>query len=220
MLINVGISTGTMCKKCPFLRLYLESMKKNHPNALSPTHGFPDRERLRLQRFISAIRIHTTHLGPDGQKHRIPRVLKKLSFQAHLQYARAPDYFRRTQNKPLQFPDVIYTEVGSGALTPLGQYILSFISSISLPDLRHGCQLRYGPPQGAGLVLKPSMLNYGPGFRQLPITPGDGACNMVEKKFFKAVANERWVVVVYEQQWQFNDQSAQDVISFAAAAAT
>ncbi|KAF8126635.1 hypothetical protein K438DRAFT_962014 [Mycena galopus ATCC 62051] len=59
-------------------------------------------------------------------------------------------------------------------------------------------------------VLEPSMLNYGPGFRQLPITPGDGACNMVEKKFFKAVANEHGVVVVYEQQRRFDDQSAQD----------
>ncbi|KAF8170195.1 hypothetical protein K438DRAFT_1982720 [Mycena galopus ATCC 62051] len=62
-------------------------------------------------------------------------------------------------------------------------------------------------------VLRPSMLNYGAGFRQLPITPGDGACNIVEKKFFKAVANERWVIVIYEQQRRFNDQSAQDVIN-------
>ncbi|KAF8135236.1 hypothetical protein K438DRAFT_1786995 [Mycena galopus ATCC 62051] len=43
-------------------------------------------------------------------------------------------------------------------------------------------------------------------------TPGDGACNMVDKKFFKAVAIERWVVVVYEQQRRFNDKSVQDVI--------
>ncbi|KAF8127810.1 hypothetical protein K438DRAFT_2000522 [Mycena galopus ATCC 62051] len=35
---------------------------------------------------------------------------------------------------------------------------------------------------------------------------------MVDKKFFKAVAIERWVVVVYEQQRRFNDKSAQDVI--------
>ncbi|KAF8129108.1 hypothetical protein K438DRAFT_2000008 [Mycena galopus ATCC 62051] len=43
-------------------------------------------------------------------------------------------------------------------------------------------------------------------------TPGDGTCNMVDKKFFKAVTIERWVVVVYEQQRRFNDKSAQDVI--------
>ncbi|KAF8127809.1 hypothetical protein K438DRAFT_2000521 [Mycena galopus ATCC 62051] len=35
---------------------------------------------------------------------------------------RAPDYFQQNQNKPLQFPDVICTEVGSGALIPLELY--------------------------------------------------------------------------------------------------
>ena len=29
-------------------------------------------------------------------------------------------YFQRTQNKPLQNPDVICAEVGTGALIPLG----------------------------------------------------------------------------------------------------
>jgi eukaryotic translation initiation factor 2C len=36
---------------------------------------------------------------------------------------------------------------------------------------------------------------------------------MVDKKFFKPVAIERWVVVVYERQGRFNDQAAQDMIS-------
>ncbi|KAF8205641.1 hypothetical protein K438DRAFT_2014534 [Mycena galopus ATCC 62051] len=68
---------GQCTKRAPSLPL---PIKKDNPNTLSPTHGLPDRKRLCLQRFISGIRILTTHLGPDGQKHRTPRVLKKLSF--------------------------------------------------------------------------------------------------------------------------------------------
>ncbi|KAF8123955.1 hypothetical protein K438DRAFT_1072111 [Mycena galopus ATCC 62051] len=97
------------------------------------------------------------------------------------------------------FPLSLISKVGSGALTPLGQYILPFISSISLPDLRHGCQLRYGPPQGAGSGPQAFDAELRARFSSTNITPGDGTCNMVEKKFFKVIANERGVIVVYEQ---------------------
>ncbi|KAF7352729.1 Argonaute-like protein [Mycena venus] len=246
MLINVDISTGTMYKKGPLLRLCLEYINKNHPNALSPTHGLPDRERLRLQRFISGIRILTTHLGPDGQKQTTPRVVKKLSSASankltftmrEGQSMTVADYFQRTQNKPLQFPDVICAEVGSGALIPLelcdvppGQLmrkqvppektkdVLDFATKKPLDRLqsiKNGLNvLAYGQSEYVqARVLKPPMLKYGPGSRQLTITPRDGAWNMVDKKFFKPVAIDRWVVVVYEQQRRFNDQSAQDMIN-------
>ena len=35
---------------------------------------------------------------------------------------------------------------------------------------------------------------------------------MVDKKFFKPVAIDRWVVVVYEQQRRFNEGAANDMI--------
>ncbi|KAJ7904588.1 argonaute-like protein [Mycena olivaceomarginata] len=261
MLINVDISTGTMYKKGPLLRLCLEFIGKNHPNALSPTHGLPDRERLRLQRFICGIRILTTHCGPDGQKHTTPRVLKKLSTapadkltftMREGQSMTVAEYFQRTQNKPLQFPHVICAEVGSGALIPLelcdvppGQLmrkqvppektkdVLDFATKKPLDRLqsiKNGLgvlaygQSEYvrqfgmhvdnaaGPLKVQARVLKPPMLKYGPGSRQACITPRDGAWNMVDKKFFKPVAIERWVVVVYERQGRFNDQAAQDMI--------
>ncbi|KAK7061790.1 hypothetical protein R3P38DRAFT_3490883 [Favolaschia claudopus] len=262
MLINVDISTGTMYKAGKLLTLCLEFMKKNHPNALSPTHGLPDRERIRLQRFISGIRIHTTHLGPDGQKHTTPRVLKKLSSAPANKLTftmregktmTVAEYFQQTQNKPLQFPDVICAEVGSGALIPLelcevppGQLmrkqvppektkdVLDFatkkpldrLSSIKkgLDVLAYG-QSEYvrqfqmnvdhasGPLRVQARVLKPPMLKYGPGSRQLTITPRDGAWNMVDKRFFKPVVIERWVVVVYERENRFNNQAAQDMIN-------
>ena len=80
MLINVDISTGTMYKAGPLMQLCCEYVgKPNQPNALAPKRGFPDRERLRLQRFISGIRILTNHAGPNGEVQTAPRVVKKLS---------------------------------------------------------------------------------------------------------------------------------------------
>ncbi|KAJ7851155.1 PAZ domain-containing protein [Mycena olivaceomarginata] len=142
MLINVDISTAIyicfplpcLCfihlplDQGPLLRLCLEFMGKNHPSELSPTHGLPDRERLCLQRFSCGIRILTTHCGPDGKKHTTLCALKKLSTapankltftMRKGQSMTIADYFQRTQNKPLQFPDVIWAEVGSGALVSL-----------------------------------------------------------------------------------------------------
>jgi hypothetical protein len=90
------------------------------------THGLPDRERLRLQHFSCGIRILTTHCGPDGQKHTTLCALKKLSTapankltftMREGQSMTIADYFQRTQNKPLQFPDVIRAEVCSISLS-------------------------------------------------------------------------------------------------------
>ncbi|KAJ7180167.1 argonaute-like protein [Mycena crocata] len=261
MLINVDISTGTMYKHGPLLRLCLEYICKNDPNALSPKRGFPDRERLRLQRFISGIRVLTTHAGPGGEV-QTPRVIKKLStagassltFQMREGTTMTvADYFQSTQNKPLQFPDVICCEVGSGALIPLelcmvppGQLmrkqvppektkdVLDFATKKPADRLRsivnglgvlaYG-QSEYvrqfgmtvdhaaGPLKVQARVLKPPMLKYGAGSRQMTITPRDGAWNMVDKKFFKPVSIDRWVVVIYEQQRRFNEGAAQDMIN-------
>jgi eukaryotic translation initiation factor 2C len=101
-------------------------MGKNHPSELSPTHGLPDRERFCLQRFSCGIRILTTHCGPDGKKHTTLCALKKLSTapankltftMRKGQSMTIADYFQRTQNKPLQFPDVIWAEVCSISLS-------------------------------------------------------------------------------------------------------
>lgn len=120
MLINVDISTGTMYKAGPLLSLCLEYVNRNDPNFLAPSRGFPDRERLRLQRFISGIRVITTHPGPDGTIQQTPRVVKKLSTAGAnaLNFTMreggsmsVAEYFFRTQNRQLRFPDVICVEV-------------------------------------------------------------------------------------------------------------
>lgn len=122
MLINIDISTGTMYKAGPLLALCLEYVSRDDPNALAPKRGFPDRERLRLQRFISGIRVLTTHPGPDGTVHQTPRVVKKLSTAGAnaLNFTMreggtmsVAEYFQKTQNRKLQFPDVVCVEVGA-----------------------------------------------------------------------------------------------------------
>ncbi|KAJ7047297.1 argonaute-like protein [Mycena alexandri] len=262
MLINVDISTGCMYKNGPLLRLCLEFIGKRDPNALSPKRGFPDRERLRLQRFISGIRVLTTHAGPNGEVQQTPRVIKKLStagassltFQMREgQTMTVAEYFQSTQNKPLQFPDVICAEVGSGALIPLelcmvppGQLMRKQVPPEKTKDVldfatkKPGDRLRSivnglevlaygqseyvrqfgmtvdhaaGPLKITARVLKPPMLKYGPGSRQMTISPRDGAWNMVDKKFFRPVTIDRWVVVIYEQQRRFNDGAAQDMVT-------
>ncbi|KNZ81482.1 Protein argonaute-2 [Termitomyces sp. J132] len=128
MLINVDISTGTMYKAGSLLSLCLEFVNRNDPNVLAPSRGFPDRERLRLQRFISGIRILTKHSGADGTVQQTPRVIKKLSSAGAnaLTFTMreggsmsVAEYFQKTQSQRLRFPDIICVEVGSGALIPL-----------------------------------------------------------------------------------------------------
>lgn len=117
MLINVDISTGTMYKAGSLLSLCLEVVGKSDPNALSPARGLPDRERLRLQRFISGIRIVTKNTDNTT---RTPRAVKKLSSVGanRLTFTMrdggtmtVADYFRNIQNSPLRFPDVLCAEV-------------------------------------------------------------------------------------------------------------
>lgn len=94
---------------------------------LAPSSGFPDRERIRLQRFLIGIRVTTTH---DAQLRtsRTPRVVKKitnaganqLNFRLREgQQMTVSDYFLRTHNRRLTFPTLPCVEVGSGALLPL-----------------------------------------------------------------------------------------------------
>jgi eukaryotic translation initiation factor 2C len=123
MLVNVDISTGTMYKAGPLLGLCLEFLGRgmNNPNILAPKKGLPDRERIRLQRFISGIRVLTTHVGETGQVNRTPRVVKKLSSAGAGDlsfkmreggFLTVAEYFRRAQNnRPLKFPDVLCVEV-------------------------------------------------------------------------------------------------------------
>ncbi|KIJ70038.1 hypothetical protein HYDPIDRAFT_35479 [Hydnomerulius pinastri MD-312] len=127
MLVNVDISTGTMYKPGLLIDLCLEFLgRPGQHGALSPRRGFPDRERIRLQRFISGIRVMTTYSGDRVRK--TPRVVKKLSSAgaSDLTFSMRDGttmtvarYFQNLLNRPLRFPENVCVEVGSGALLPL-----------------------------------------------------------------------------------------------------
>ena len=119
MLINVDISTGTMYKAGSLLKLCMDFIGRDDPNALSPRRGFPDRQRILLQRFISGIRVLTTSHGSNGPV-QTPRVIKKLSNAGadSLTFSMreggsmtVAQYYQRIQNKSLKYPDVICVEV-------------------------------------------------------------------------------------------------------------
>ncbi|KAH9965908.1 argonaute-like protein [Russula dissimulans] len=130
ILINVDISTGAMYMPGELIDLALAVLgRPGNPNALAPRQGLPDRERARLQRFISGIKITTSHGQRDASRpNQRPRVVKALSkvgareltFQLGSgQTTTVADYFRGVLGRPLRFPDVICAELSTGALIPL-----------------------------------------------------------------------------------------------------
>jgi len=121
MLINVDISTATMYKSGPLLRLCLDFLRKDHPSHLvSPKTS--EREFMRLHRFIAGIKIITSSPpGPSGTPVQLGRVVRKLNTTAakNLRFTlreggsmSVADYFHTTYNRPLQFPDIGCVEVG------------------------------------------------------------------------------------------------------------
>jgi eukaryotic translation initiation factor 2C len=117
MIINVDISTGMMYRPGPLVDLCLDFLGgPRNPNRLSPTQGLPDRERLRLQRFLSSVRIVTPHTA--GSQARVIKKLTSAGANALSFTMRGSggtmtvaDYFRRHANITLQYPKVICVEV-------------------------------------------------------------------------------------------------------------
>ncbi|KAI5983309.1 argonaute-like protein [Pisolithus marmoratus] len=266
LLVNVDISMGTMYKAGPLTDLCLDFLgRPGQPQLLSPKRGMPDRERIRLQRFIAGIRITTTYTGQGVQK--TPRVVKKLSSAGanSLSFTMRDgttttiaQYFRNILNRPLTFPDNICVEVGAGALIPVelcvvpkGQImrkqvppekmkdILEFamknphdrLASITngLAVLAYG-QSQYvrefgmhvddtvGPINLPARVLPPPRMRYGQGSPQPVVNSRSrqlyaSSSVRVDKRFFRPATIDRWIVVVYERQQHFTQQSAQDVIN-------
>jgi eukaryotic translation initiation factor 2C len=117
MTINVDISTGMMYRPGPLIDLCLDFFGRDrNPNRLSPSQGFPDRERLRLQRFLSGVRIVTRHIAGSNA-----RVIKKLTTAGAnaLNFTMrggggstsVANYFRQHANITLRYPGVICVEV-------------------------------------------------------------------------------------------------------------
>ncbi|KAH9045386.1 argonaute-like protein [Lactarius pseudohatsudake] len=130
MVINIDISTGAMYMPGPLIDVALAILgRPGNPNALAPRQGLPDRERIRIQRFITpGLKITTSYDQRDPNQAPRPRGVKKLSKEGARdltfeltggQTTTVADYFRQKLNRPLRFPDVICVELASGALIPL-----------------------------------------------------------------------------------------------------
>ena len=122
MLINVDISTAAMYKPGRAIDVALEllGMAQRGPLVLSPKHGFPERELIKLQRFLSGVRINVDIPGRPTTGRRPPRVIKKLTKAGANQLSftmrdgktiTVAQYFEKTHNYRLQFPDIVCIEV-------------------------------------------------------------------------------------------------------------
>ena len=126
MLLNIDISTGMMYRSGPLIGLALDFFGKNDPNILSPASGMPDRERLRLQRFLAGVRITTPHTNATRPPH--ARVVKKLStkgansisftMSTTNQTLTVAQYFQNLFNRPLRYPGLLCVEVSAFFIIP------------------------------------------------------------------------------------------------------
>ena len=122
MLINVDISTVATYKPGRVIDVALELLEMTHkgPLVLSPKHGFPDKELIKLQRFLSGVRIHVEIPGRPTTSRRPPHIVRKLTKAGanKLLFAMrggetttVAQYFEKTHNYRLQFPEILCIEV-------------------------------------------------------------------------------------------------------------
>ncbi|THH18233.1 hypothetical protein EW146_g2726 [Bondarzewia mesenterica] len=152
MLINIDISTGAMYKPGPLLALCLAFLNQNNPNALAPKNKFPERERIRLQRFVSTMRVVANYpqkgaTRPSGYPRTLKRLTKDgardLSFEVEGgRMMTVAEYFQNVLNRPLRYPDAICAELSKKAIIPLelldvppGQIIKKQIPSEKTSDV-------------------------------------------------------------------------------------
>ncbi|KAF8914444.1 argonaute-like protein [Gymnopilus junonius] len=177
LYVNLDISTGMMYKDGPLLALCLEFLGRpgQDENLLSPRRGFPDRERVRLQRFLVGMRVITEHSQGGGKRER-GYVVKRLTAEGantrsftdrEGKSMTVANYFDKVVGRRLKFPDIICIEVGSGAVIPLelcrvppGQIMRKQIPSDKTNDMLEFSKL--DPPQRLASIRQGlQVLQYG-----------------------------------------------------------
>ncbi len=115
MYVNVDIATGVMYRAGSLLELCLEYLQlARDPNLLSPRR-LDDRDRIRLQRFVTGMRVETRYTGRS--KMLVIRRLTAESASSSMFATRdgvsksVANYFKVDLQVPLKFPDVICIEV-------------------------------------------------------------------------------------------------------------
>ncbi len=115
LLINIDISTGAMYRPGDLTSLCLGFLGKKERSALLSSE-LPDRERLRLQKFITGIKVVTRYRTHDPNRQRLVKRLTRESAEDRRfeigdgQTMTVMEYFRQL-NLPLRFPKLICVEV-------------------------------------------------------------------------------------------------------------
>ena len=120
--MNIDISTGIMIKEGPLINVSLDFIGRwaqdKGPNVLAPSKGLPERERIRLNRFLSGVKVVVT--GTNGTQGRTPRAVKRITAHGAKQLTFAlreggsrtvAQHFKLTYNKDLQLPELPCVEV-------------------------------------------------------------------------------------------------------------
>lgn len=117
LLINIDISTGAMYEPGDFISLALDFLgRSGQINALSPNHGLPPRERMRLQNFVSGMKVTTPYLARNPNGRRVvegvtPESARHRTFEIDGGGSMTVMEFFQQRNIPLQYPDIICVEV-------------------------------------------------------------------------------------------------------------
>ena len=123
MLINVDITTGFMYKSGSLIDLALDFMgRQRDPNILAPSRGLPERERLKLQRFLAGVRVLVQIPGQalTGSAARNPRPIARLTPTGANQLSftnregvtqTVAQYFRTVHNHTVRYPDIVCVQV-------------------------------------------------------------------------------------------------------------
>ena len=123
MLINVDITTGFMYKPGSLIDLALDFMgRQRDPNILAPSWGLPERERLKLQRFLAGVRVLVQIPGQalTGSAARNPRPIARLTPTGANQLSftnregvtqTVAQYFRTVHNHTVRYPDIVCVQV-------------------------------------------------------------------------------------------------------------
>ncbi|KAF8627134.1 hypothetical protein AX17_006353 [Amanita inopinata Kibby_2008] len=259
LVLNVDISTGMMFKPGPLIGLCLEFLGRTNtdPKVLSPSSGMPDRERVRLKKFIAGIKVQVRGNKPGMQRTRVIRDLStvgadQLQFDLDGKRTSVAKYFAQNLNMPLKFPTILCVEVGRGAMYPLemctvlegqiarrqvppdvtkqvvefatmkpaerfqsieqGVRLLAYGQSDYVRQFGLSVDSANGPIVVPARVLQPPKLQYGPGSKERSIGPRNGAWNMQDKKFYKPVAINQWILMIYERQQRFKPEAVQKMI--------
>jgi eukaryotic translation initiation factor 2C len=124
LIVNIDLSTGMMYKEGPLLNLCIDFFERpadTSPNILLAGARLRDHERMKLQKFLSGVRVK---VATTGDKERVVRGLSKegadgLYFETRPGVRITVAQYFQSLNMPLQYPSVICALVGQVAMVPL-----------------------------------------------------------------------------------------------------